>query len=370
MTGDPARLLLSGYYGFGNFGDEAILRVFVDQWRARRPDDTITVLSGNPMQTASAYGVEAMPRLNPRDVADAIKRSHIVVSGGGGLLQNATSLRSLLYYTGIIREAKRAGRKAAIFAQGVGPLDFIGKQVVKRTCGDVDMAIVRDDDSAALLQPLVPRVPVEVAADPVFLTPTAIAPESVAALGREGVTKVEGDLVTVVVRKSPLLDRIAGELAAGIDRLSSAHGAHVVFVPLQRPDDAEAAIDVIRRCKTAPTLLGGGYDMPTMSALFARSAAVVSMRLHALILAARLAVPMLAIPYDPKVTALLRMLSYPLPALERGTAGAKLFDQLWEDRASLAAHLASVVEPVVRRATTGFDRLAQLAEGAVAEALK
>jgi polysaccharide pyruvyl transferase CsaB len=370
MSGAPARLLLSGYYGFGNFGDEAILRVFVDQWRSRRPQDAIAVLSSNVQQTKKTYGVDAISRMSPHRVADAIRACDVLVSGGGGLLQSSTSLRSLLYYTGVIREAKRAGRKAAIFAQGIGPLDFIGKQVVKRTCGTVDLAVVRDAASAELLAPLIPKVRVEVAADPVFLASAEVADASVATLEREGIAKDGRPLVTVVVRKAPLLDRIAAELAAGIDRFATAHGADVVFVPLQRPDDAEAAIDVIRRCKTAPTLLGGGYDLPTMTALLARSSAVVSMRLHALILAARLAVPMLAIPYDPKVTALLSELSYPLPSLERGVSGAALCDRLWEERASLSAHLERSIAPIARRAAAGFDRLAEFVEGAVGEALK
>ena len=363
MTPAAARLLLSGYYGFGNFGDEAILRVFLDQWRVRRPQDAIAVLSADPAQTAASFGVEAVPRMRPRDVADAIARSTLVVSGGGGLLQSATSLRSLLYYTGIIREAKRAGRKVAIFAQGVGPLDFFGRQIVRRTCGDVDLASVRDDASASLLQPLIPRVPIERTADPVFLASTEVLPEAAAAIDREGLKDVDGALVTVVVRKSALLDRIGAELAAGIDRIASAYRAQVVFVPFQRPDDAEAAIDIIRRCKTAPTLLGGGYDLPTMTALFSRSVAVVAMRLHALILAARLAVPFLAVPYDPKVTGLLASLAYPLPGLERGLSAVKLFEQLWAERDSLSRTLATSIEPVARRASHGFDRLAQVAEG-------
>ena len=71
-------------------------------------------------------------------VAAAVRSSDIVVSGGGGLLQTATSLRSLMYYVGIIREAQVANCAAAIFAQGVGPLDFIGKQIVRRTCWDIN----------------------------------------------------------------------------------------------------------------------------------------------------------------------------------------------------------------------------------------
>jgi polysaccharide pyruvyl transferase CsaB len=370
MSRSAARVLLSGYYGFGNFGDEAILRVFVDQWRQRRPDDAIAVLSATPEATAKAYGVAGVARMTPSAVIDAIHSADLVVSGGGGLLQSSTSLRSLLYYTGIIREAHRAGRAVAIFAQGIGPLDFIGKQVVKRTCGDADLAIVRDEASAALLRPLVPRVPVDVAADPVFLAASEVSPVAAAALDREGVSNLSGDLVAVVVRRSPLLARVANELAAAVDRFSSEYGANVVFVPFQRPDDAEAAIDVIRRCKSAPTLLDGGYDLDVMTALFSRCAAVVAMRLHALILAARLSVPFLAIPYDPKVAALTLALSYPLQSLDRGIAGAPLVDALWSQAPAISRDLTSTVAGLEIRAADGFDRLAALAEGAASRTLK
>ncbi len=370
MTESRSRVLLSGYYGFDNFGDEAILRVFVDEWRKRRADDEIVVLSATPAQTAATYDVKAVARSDMRAVAEAIRCSDVVVSGGGGLLQNATSLRSLLYYTGIIREATRAGRSTAIFAQGIGPLDFFGKQVVKRTCGDVAMAIVRDKASAALLQPLVPRIPVRVAADPVFLATASSSPALESLLAQEGIARDGGPLVTVVVRRSPMLERVLRELAACVDRLAAAYGARVVFVPFQRPHDAEAAIDVIRRCKAAPTLLGGGYDLPTMAALFARSAAVISMRLHALILAATVGVPFLAIPYDPKVTALLDELAYPFPPLERGSAGVALADRLWKDIPALKDALRSSVAPLRRRASDAFDALADLAGGQAGLALK
>src|SRR6185437_3921635 len=97
------RILLSGYYGFGNLGDEALLHVIVTQLRMRFPDLTIEVLSAKPQETAAAAaGVSAIDRWNTREVRAAIERTDLLVSGGGGLLQNATSLRSLLYYVGIV----------------------------------------------------------------------------------------------------------------------------------------------------------------------------------------------------------------------------------------------------------------------------
>jgi polysaccharide pyruvyl transferase CsaB len=362
MKTKPAKLLLSGYWGFGNFGDEAILRVMVDEWRRRRPDDVLTVLSAVPAATIAEYGVKALPRAEWRTVTGAVRASDVVVSGGGGLLQTATSLRSLMYYVGIIREAQSANRAAAIFAQGVGPLDFLGKQIVRRACCDIELACVRDEGSATLLRSLLPRVNVRLAADPVLLAKPVPSVESEAMLAREGLRDLRGDLVAVVVRHASYFDRILPQIAALVDRLASRHGAQVVLLPLQVPDDADAATQVIRRCKSTPVLMSGGYDLPEMAAIIGRCTAVVSMRLHALIVAAKLAVPFIAVPYDPKVGALMQNLAYPQPALVPGAKVDELVDGFWEQRARLSAHLAAATPPLAARAMLAFDWLQELVE--------
>ena len=359
-----ARLLLSGYYGFGNFGDEALLRVFVDEWRRRRPGDELAVLTEQPEETRRTYGVMGVPRMAWGSVVSAIRNTDVVVSGGGGLLQSATSLRSLLYYASIIREAKRIGRKAAIFGQGIGPLNYFGREVVKRACANVDLATVRDETSQGTLQALLPNVKVCLSADPVFLAPGEPSPAALQLLAREGLRDDIGDVVAVVVRRGAALDQVMEKLAALVDRLAAERGAHIVFVPLQPPHDADAASAVIRRCKSTPVLLGGGYDLPAMTALLSRCTAVVSMRLHALILAARLCVPFVSVPYDPKIGALADSLAYPLPPLRRDSRPDELADRLWSQRAALSAHLRERVPSLQARAASGFDWLQALVEGA------
>ena len=362
MSAAGARLLLSGYYGFDNFGDEAILQIFVAEWRRRRGADRVRVLSAKPEETAK-LGIEALPRTSVSRIAELLRQTDVFVSGGGGLLQSSTSLRSLLYYAGLIHEAKSCGAKTAIFAQGIGPLSLMGKQIVRHTCSGVDVAIVRDQDSAALLHQLLPRVDVRVAADPVFLAPDAVPEGTERALAGEGVTGA-GDLVAVVVRPWRSLDRIAGDIARAVDVLASRCGAQVIFVPFQRSADVEAAVSIIRRCQTAPVLVGGGYDLATMTALFKRCAAVVGMRLHALILAARLGVPFLAVPYDPKIAALCALLRYPLAALQSGTAEDRTVE-MWSRRSALSSHLREASASQAALASKAFDWLQELVEGAV-----
>lgn len=358
-----ARLLLSGYYGFDNFGDDAILEIFTSEWRNRRPQDTLCVLSAKPSETARTYGVDAILRTSVSAFRAELARCNVFVSGGGGLLQSSTSLRSLFYYAGLLHEAKRAGRAAVIFDQGVGPLSFTAKQIVRRSCDEVDLAIVRDSQSAALLASLLPKVDVRLGADPVFLAPDIPGSESERGFVDEGIAP-DATLVAVVVRPSRLLDRMADEIAEAIDLFAARYGVQVVLIPFQRPMDVEAAVSIIRRCKSAPVLLNGNYSVAAMSALFRRCSAVVAMRLHALILAARLGVPFLAIAYDPKVSALVESLGYPLPPLGAAATPA-LVMRLWAERESLAAALAEAVKPIAARAAQSFDWLSTVVEGAV-----
>lgn len=267
-----------------------------------------------------------------------------------------------MYYVGVIREAQSANRAAAIFAQGIGPLDFIGKQIVRRACYDVKLACVRDKASAALLSSVLPRVTVRVAADPVFLAKSVPSIASEAMLAREGLRDLRGELVAVVVRHASFFDRILPQIASLVDRLSLRHGAQVVLLPLQVPDDADAATQVIRRCKSAPVLMSGGYDLPEMAAILGRCAAVVSMRLHALIVAATLGVPFIALPYDPKVVALAQILDYPQPALSPGSKVDELVDDFWQHRARLSAQLLAATPPLAARALLAFDWLEELVE--------
>lgn len=357
------RLLLSGYYGFGNFGDEALLEVIVRRMRERFPQLDIEVLSATPNATASALGVTSTPRWQWRSVRDAIARSDVVVSGGGGLLQSATSLRSLIYYAAILREAIRSKRKTMVFAQSIGPLDALGKFIVRRFCRGLGRATVRDESSRILLRELVPHTPVERTADPVFLYE---APNENVDLSLEGLGPQSGPYAIVSVRKCTGLREIGPVIARAADRLAERHGIRVAFLPLGGITDAEVSSAIIRTCSSTPVLLPETF-LAKASAILGGARVVIAMRLHALILAARYAIPFLAIPYDPKVTGLCADLAYPLQPLWKPGAGKTadvatdaLVDRLVSDRDALSVHLAARVDTVQALAERNFDVLAEL----------
>ncbi len=355
------RVLLSGYYGFGNLGDEALLEVIVAQLRARFPAVRLDVLSATPEATAKTYGIDATPRWSMHSVREAIRRADVVLSGGGGLLQTATSARSIVYYAGILREAIRQQRKAMIFAQSIGPLDLLGRIVVRSFCRGLDRATVRDARSLKLLQSLLPQTPVEQTADPVFLY-DLLAEEI--DLSTEG---LGGEPYAIVsVRKVSTLRDGQHAIARAVDRLTQVHGVRVAFLPMGGAADAEVSTAIIRLCKSAPMLLPE-CPLARAAAILRGARVVIGMRLHALILAARFAVPFLAIPYDPKVSALCEDLGYPLEPLwtpgrlaPSDPAVDALVDRLMSQHDVLAAALRTKVEPIRAAAARNFDVLGEL----------
>ena len=356
-------VLLSGYYGFGNLGDEALLEVIVGQVRRRFPQATLEVLSATPQTTAARYGVAATPRWDWRAVRAAVGRSDAVLSGGGGLLQNATSMRSLLYYAGILREAARKRRKTMVFAQSIGPLDFWGRLVVGQFCKGLDRATVRDERSRALLQSILPETPVERTADPVFLYDL---PDSGVDLAGEGLGPESGPYAVISVRNAASPRDGIRIVARAVDRLTNRHGIRCAFLPMAGAADAAVSTDVIRACSSSAVLL------PEMYARESRgdSARRARRRRHAAARAGAggaLRVPFLAIPYDPKVAALCEDLTYPLPPLwvpgepapsdEAIDAGV---DRLIAERDAISAHLKDRADAVRAAAERNFDVLGQL----------
>ena len=160
-----ANVLISGYYGYGNFGDEAILSVLVDY--LRRKNHNITVLSGNPSRTAKSLGVKAVKNFNLLGIMIAMANCDILISGGGSLLQDVTSLKSLKYYSFIIRLAQKMHKKVVIFAQGIGPLNSeYAKKNVPLLLSKCDIVTVRDEKSLEFLKEN--GIDAQLVSDPLF----------------------------------------------------------------------------------------------------------------------------------------------------------------------------------------------------------
>ena len=107
MTRGGDEVLLCGYYGFGNAGDEALLRASIARAREKFGDAGVSVLMPNGRARDGAlFGLKTVSRRNPFAIWRAVRRARVVVFGGGTLLQELTSRRSLWYYTALLRYNK------------------------------------------------------------------------------------------------------------------------------------------------------------------------------------------------------------------------------------------------------------------------
>src|SRR2546428_13135892 len=120
------RIVVSGYYGFGNGGDEAVLEAIVGALRARLPQAQVVVLSAAPDQTRLLHGVAGVSRTT--GALPAIAGADLFISGGGTLIQDATSARSALYYLGLLGVATVLAHATMGYAAGIGPVRLGGSR--------------------------------------------------------------------------------------------------------------------------------------------------------------------------------------------------------------------------------------------------
>lgn len=168
-------VVMSGYYGFSNAGDDAILQSIHEGILAASQDVAVTVLSNDPELTWDLCSLEAVPRFQVWKVLKALRRCDALLSGGGSLLQDRTSTRSLLYYLSIIRAAELFHKPVMLYANGIGPVRKpANRRRVRRAVERAALVTLRDGSSARELQEMgVTRPDLHVTADPVFNLPPA-----------------------------------------------------------------------------------------------------------------------------------------------------------------------------------------------------
>lgn len=297
--------LLSGYYGYGNAGDEAVLSSITAQIAALRPQSTFTVTSGDPAQTQSAhaspsYSLRAIGRQHPKSLVAAIRACDVFVSGGGSLLQDVTSVRNVVYYTSLIRLAALSRKPVMIYAHGVGPLHkSISQKLARAAMQSAWRITVRDDESKLLLQRIGVSKPIEVTADPVWnLQPAAEAP-----------AKTSGPVWCVSMRSWIGRD---GEFGPALVSVARRAGARLRLLPMQPSHDLALNQSFFQQYADASQdeiIDTAGLHPRAILTQAARCDLMLGMRLHALIFAASQRVPCVAINYDPKVESLARIIN-------------------------------------------------------------
>ncbi len=308
-------IFLSGYFGFGNLGDEAILEAVVTELKRRHPSVRLIASSGNPTETVGRYGIDAVDFFASEQVGDAIAHCRLVLFGMGGVFQDYWGAYAANLFkaqtNGIEAYARPAlfaalhGVPAVLFCGGIGPLrSREGKALFALACRFADTVIARDEASADEVRDAGFDVPALVAADPgCLLASSAGDVERVAAgLARQGLS--QASLAVFSLRpwsfqaSEDALIEAAAQAVAGLPE-----GWRAVFVPFARGgsgDDTGLAVKAAAACH------GRGHVLEVSTpgeaiALARRAQIAVGMRLHSVILAACAGTPAVPIVYDPKV---------------------------------------------------------------------
>jgi len=304
-----SEIVISGYYGFGNAGDEAMLTAMIEALTDVDPAVRITVLSGCPADTRRRHGVASVFRLNYPEIIRTLRKSDLLISGGGSLLQDVTSDRSLYYYLSIMMLAKKLGKPVMLYAQGIGPVrGSLAKGAMRYIGNMVDLITVRDEGSRNELQALgVDVPPIHVTADPVLALHKIDKGIGRAILRNHG---LEGNAPLIGVSVREWKDWAYYKTAVGeaADRLVAECGARLVFLPMQWPDDNEVARRIVARMRQPAALLEAEYTTGELLSLVGNLDMLIGIRLHALIFAAVMQVPLIGISYDPKIDRFLETL--------------------------------------------------------------
>lgn len=290
------KISISGYYGFDNFGDEGILGILVQNLKSMNAENEITVFSSKPEKTSKRYEVKSINTFGYMQVLNNLENTDVLISGGGSLLQDSTSIKSLLYYLGVIFMALANKKKVIIFAQGIGPIKnpfarFLTKNLLKR----VNYISVRDEKSLFLLRGwgLSPQL----VADPMWnleLTPRE-------PMGRVGIQLRQWKTLT---------DDFVHSLARKV--AESYSDKEIYIYSFQDSQD----FDVCKKFQNYLSLINKDINSTLiyqrsnqeMVDSFRNLDALIAMRYHACLLAIKYEIPTLPISYDEKVEKLAREL--------------------------------------------------------------
>lgn len=373
----PPRLVLSGYFGFGNLGDEAILEATVASLRKHCPEVEITALMANP-ELAHSLAIQSVPRKSPWPVLRSLAGCDLLLSGGGGLLQDSTGPGSVFYYLGVCALAKLLGKRVMFFCQGFGPVKSRSCQAAVRWLGNrLDLITLRDDQSADEMRQLgVKRPPLRVTADPALLlepAPTARLREILSQEGLSGeIGRLEGPtgrhpgvgpLVAVTVRPWPNLPLEA--IAQALKEFREREQARYLLIPFHPSKDREPSQRLVEALEGQAYLIKGDYAPREITGLLRCCDMVVGMRLHSLILACAAGIPLIGLSYDPKVERFCRRAGgLPLDLEEiSSTRLVEALTHLLEGRAHQRRQQQKCLEPMVNQAERSVQVALSLAKG-------
>ncbi len=360
------KIVISGYYGFNNSGDDALLMSIIQDIKSIDENAVITVLSNSPDETRKNYGVNAVNRYNAFSVITKIAQCDLLVSGGGTLIQDTTSTKSLIYYLSIIKIAKMLKRKVMLYANGIGPLNsFKNIEKTKNVLNEVELVTLRDENSKKELENIgVNKPEIYVTADPAFLLEPDASGKEI--LSTYGIPHGE-QLLCVSVRKWKNNPKDFEDIMASFcDYANEKYGLFTVFVPMQAKADYSIAATIKNKMKSRGVVVGSKYKVSSVLSLMQEMSICVGMRLHTLIYSASCHVPVMGIVYDPKVNGFMeymgedRFVQVEEISLEKM---CEMLDEVFADYDKVKSHLKFNMRIIRGKARENAELMKRLLDG-------
>ena len=298
-------ILICGAYGKGNSGDDAILKSMIALLRQTDPDIPICATSRSPRQTARDVKVRCVYTFAYHKIRKQMKKTSLYLSGGGSLIQDSTSTRSLWYYLNSIRTAKRLGNKVMMFSCGIGPVKWkANRRRASRIIETyVDRISLRDRISETELRSLpVTGVETTVTADMALLVPPASEQEVLSFCAEAGLDP-EARWLVFALRPWNGIRQHYRDFARAAAYGAEHYGLTPVFLAMEPRKDHAVCTEVAALTDSVISchVIDAPEDANLAVALIRRADCVLGMRLHSLIFAAANGTPFSGISYDPKI---------------------------------------------------------------------
>lgn len=307
------RFVLSGYFGFKNFGDEAILSVLVKKLQAN--GHRITIISSDPQYTKKQFRhIRSVYTFKFQDIIGAIAKSNVLVSGGGSLLQDVTSIKSLIYYLLVISIGLFLRKKVIIFAQGIGPIrSKFGQFLTKNILKHCDYVSVRDEKSLQLLNSW--GINADLLCDPIFSTQTDCSKKN--------------NILAVQLRdfktmNDDFIDRLAQKVVQDFSDIEVEIYSFQDAIDKNICEKFEKALKMLR--PELKTTLYTGLPNDEIIQKLAKAQYLIAMRFHAIIIGLISRVKVLSINYDIKVEKISK--EFNIPMIELNKSFANQFEEL------------------------------------------
>ncbi|HEY8420818.1 MAG TPA: polysaccharide pyruvyl transferase CsaB [Thermoclostridium sp.] len=305
-------IAILGYYGFCNSGDDAILKSIIEQLGRHNEQLSIVVLSNNPHETRTQYRVQSVHRFNPFKVPALLSKTRLFIAGGGTLIQDDTSSRSLWYYLFILHLAKKKGARTVLFANGLGPLTGKkNRRAASRILNRMDAITLRDSNAYHELMSLdVTKPVIKITADPALTLTSCDLSAGLDILRKEGIP-TDRKIVALCLRKWKKVKNAVQILASLADRIVTDFNATPLFIAMQHPNDLRFSEKVLQNMKQKGYILSERYSVDETISVIGNTSLVIGMRLHSLIYAANMNIPMVGLAYEQKVGFFMQSINQP-----------------------------------------------------------